>query len=206
MLRRISSFAALLGGLLSSTHVRGQDDRTKGTAEALFADGRRLVGSGEYAAACPKFAASQKLDPGVGTSLNLADCYERMGRWASAWAEFRSAASAAHSSGSRERAELAAGRARALEDRLSYLTITSAAPPAGVVISRDGSPLEPAVLGTPIPVDPGSHTIEAAAAGKRKWSVAVEVGPTASRVTVNVPPLGDGVSPSHSGATAASDP
>src|SRR5438045_498279 len=174
MLRRISSLAALLGGLLSSTHVRGQDAMTKATAETLFADGRRLVGAGEYAAACPKFAASQKLDPGVGTSLNLADCYERMGRWASAWAEFRSAASAAHSSGSRERAKLASGRARALEDRLSYLTITSAAPAAGVVISRDGSPLEPAVLGTPIPVDPGSHTIEAAAAGKRKWSVAVD--------------------------------
>src|SRR5258708_26309942 len=94
MLRRISSLAALLGGLLSSTHVRGQDAMTKATAEALFADGRRLVGAGEYAAACPKFAARQKLDPGVGTSLNLADSYERMGRWASAWAELLIAARA----------------------------------------------------------------------------------------------------------------
>src|SRR5260370_35084814 len=108
---------------------------TKATAEALFADGRRPVGAGEYAAACPQFAASQKLDPGVGTSLNLADCYERLGRWASAWAEFRSAASAAHSSGSRQRADPAAARDRATTRRPSQRTVTSPAPPAGLVHS-----------------------------------------------------------------------
>src|SRR5215471_15599831 len=128
MLRRISPFAALLTGLLLSPSVRAQDAMAKATAEALFADGRRLVAAGDYAAACPKFAASQKLDPGVGTALNLADCYERMGRWASAWAEFRSAASAAHGVGAREREELAEARAKALEGRLSYLTITAATP------------------------------------------------------------------------------
>src|SRR5579859_7253694 len=145
MIRRISSFAALGAALLFGPWVHAQDAMNKATAEALFADGRRLVSAGDYAAACPKFAASQKLDPGVGTALNLADCYERMGRWASAWAEFRSASSAARSVGAREREELAAGRAKALEGRLSYLTITSATPASSIVISRDGSPLEPAV-------------------------------------------------------------
>src|SRR5262249_25935002 len=82
--------------------------------------------------------------------------------------------------------------------------ITSATPGAGIVISRDGSPLEPAVLGTPIPVDPGSHTIDAAAAGKHKWSVSVDVGTTASRVTVNIPPLGDGPSTVHGGSAPVS--
>src|SRR5262245_8870421 len=115
MLRRISFLAALFAAAFSESVVRAQDAMNKATAEALFADGRRLVGAGDYAAACPKFAASQKLDPGVGTALNLADCYERMGRWASAWAEFRSAASAAHTVGAREREELAGGRAQALE-------------------------------------------------------------------------------------------
>ena len=75
----------------------------KATAEALFAEGRRLMSSGDYKTACPKFAASQKLDPGLGTSLNLADCYEKLGKTASAWAEFRDAAAAAHRVGSKER-------------------------------------------------------------------------------------------------------
>src|SRR5690348_15501816 len=88
--------------VLSFSHVaRAEGD--KATAEALFSEGRRLMASGDYAAACEKFAASQKHDPGLGTSLNLADCYEKSGRTASAWAEFRDAASAAHRVGSKDR-------------------------------------------------------------------------------------------------------
>src|SRR5439155_13958444 len=128
MLRRVS-FLAAFGSAFVLAHVaNAQDGMTKATAEALFADGKRLMSAGDYAAACPKFAASQKLDPAVGTALNLADCYERTGRAASAWAEFRGAASAAHAVGSREREQLAADRSKALESRLSYLTITTTSP------------------------------------------------------------------------------
>ena len=59
----------------------------KATAEALFTEGRALATSGKCAEAIPKFQASQKLDPGVGTLLNLAECYEQVGKTASAWAE-----------------------------------------------------------------------------------------------------------------------
>jgi hypothetical protein len=124
--------------------------------------------------------------------LNLADCYEKLGRTASAWAEFRGAASAAHSVGSKDREQLAVDRAKALEQRLSYLTITTASPlTPGAQVIRDGSAIEPAVIGTPIPIDPGKHDIEVVAAGKRKWAVAIDVGVTASRVTVSVPDLAD---------------
>src|SRR5437764_5986851 len=110
MLRRVSPFAAF-GLAFIFAHVgRAQDGMTKATAEALFEDGKRLASAGEYAAACPKFAASQKLDPAVGTALNLADCYEKLGRTACAWAEFRSAEAGARSIGSKDREELAGRR------------------------------------------------------------------------------------------------
>src|SRR5689334_22312916 len=99
MLRRVLPAAVLALALGRALPVAAQDGMTKATAEALFADGKRLMASGDYASACPKFAASQKLDPGIGTTLNLADCYEKLGRIASAWAEFRSASSAAHAAG-----------------------------------------------------------------------------------------------------------
>src|SRR5262245_65102433 len=95
----------------------------KTTAEALFAEGRRLMAAGKYARACPKLEASQKLDPGVGTLLNLADCYEKNGQTASAWAQFVEAASEARRLGDARREQAANARADALEPRLGRLTI-----------------------------------------------------------------------------------
>src|SRR5262249_47887266 len=144
MIHLVSPLAALGLGLLYAQVVWAQDGMTKATAEALFADGRRLMITGEYASACPKFAASQKLDPAVGTELNLANCYEKLGQTASAWAEFRSAAAAARSIGSKDREQLAVDRSKTLETKLSYLTITTARPlPPRAPTVPDGAALQP---------------------------------------------------------------
>ena len=68
-------------------------------AESLFTDARRLMQAGDYEQACPKLEASRRLEPGLGTTLNLGDCYEKIGRTASAWGEFRSAAAEAQKVG-----------------------------------------------------------------------------------------------------------
>src|SRR4051812_18986266 len=87
-----------------------QTEHDQVTAEALFQDGRRLMGAGQYEAACRKFAASQRLDPGVGTMLNLADCHEQLGLTATAWAEYHDIVAAARAAGSKDRAETAERR------------------------------------------------------------------------------------------------
>ena len=93
----------------------------RATAEALFQEAKKLKAAEEYDAACPKFAASQKLDPALGTLLNLADCHEQQGLTASAWAEFLEAATLARRAGQAERAKVAKERATALEGRLTRL-------------------------------------------------------------------------------------
>src|SRR5689334_7826331 len=65
-------------------------------ARALFQEGRTLAGSGKYEEACPKFEESLKLDAGIGTKFNLADCLEHTGRIKKAQEMFLNVADAAH--------------------------------------------------------------------------------------------------------------
>ena len=165
----------------------------KAAAEALFDHAKRLLAAGRYAEACPKFAESQRLDAGIGTLLYLADCYEKNGQTASAWAGFREAAAAAKAAGQPEREKIARDRAAALEPTLSKLTLT--VEPAnvldGVEITRNGVPVGKALWGTAIPVDPGPHKIEAAAPGKKHWSGRVMVGTNGATAALHVPKLAD---------------
>src|SRR3954452_21806015 len=68
-------------------------------ARALFAEGRKLVDAGNYPAGSIKFQDSFRLDPGVGTNFTLADCLERIGRTASAWARFLDVSAATRAAG-----------------------------------------------------------------------------------------------------------
>jgi hypothetical protein len=165
-------------------------------AESLFEQGRQLLQTGHYAEACVKLEASQRLDPGVGTLLNLGDCLEKSGRTASAWERFREAASAAVATGQREREIIARGRVDALASRLCRLrvNVSDAARSVGAAITRDGIALDPAVWGEAVPVDPGLHQIVATAPGKRAWSAPANVDSATCPGTTNkvdVPSLED---------------
>jgi hypothetical protein len=139
-------------------------------AQQLFEEGRRLLSAGS-AEACPRFEKSQALDPGLGTLLNLAACYESVGRVASAWRAFTQAEQQAGAAGERKRQKVAHDRAVALEPRLPRLVIrvagttdsASHAGPDGLTVRRDGQRMPAVELGEPIPVDPGPHLIEAEA-------------------------------------------
>jgi hypothetical protein len=172
--------------------AQGKSGGNRAAAEALFNQGRDLMTAGKFAEACPKFEASQQLDPGLGTMLNLAECYEKTGRTASAWAEYREAIPLARAAGSRARQDLATERAQALQDRLSTLTIRAMSgddPNVHLEVRRDGVALQEAELGSAIPVDPGMHVIEAAAPGKQPWSSKIQVGADAAKVAVEIPAL-----------------
>ena len=54
---------------LHTSAARGQD---RAAAEAAFDEGRQLATNGRYAEACLRFEASERLDPAVGSLLNLA--------------------------------------------------------------------------------------------------------------------------------------
>jgi hypothetical protein len=159
-------------------------------AEKLFQDGRELFTSGNYDAACPKFAESYRLDPGAGTLLNLAACHEKQGKTATAWSEFELAHQELLRSAD-ERATYAATQAKNLKGTLSYLTIEVAtdAKLDGLVVTLDGTAVGDAVWGTESPVDPGRHRVSASSPGHQAWEQEVELKAGSDRVIVRIPKL-----------------
>ncbi len=158
-------------------------------AEALFEDARALVAAGNYAEACPKFAESERLGPSVSTLLNLANCWEKVGRTATAWATYREAASAANAAGRKDYLATALKHADGLAPKLARLTVTVSQPAPGLEVKRDGVVVESAEWGTGIPVDTGSHSIEASAPGRKSWQAALDVAQDGAQAAVTVPAL-----------------
>jgi hypothetical protein len=158
-------------------------------AEALFGEAKKLAAAGKYAEACPKFAESNRLDRGAGTMIHLGDCYEKNKQSASAWATFKEAASAAQAINRKDWEKLANDRAAALEKKLAHLTIKVEAANDRAEVSRDGTVISKAEWALPIPVDVGTHAVEAKQSGFKPFTTSVTVSKDGENVEVTVPPL-----------------
>jgi tetratricopeptide (TPR) repeat protein len=160
------------------------------TAQALFDQAKKLIAAGETAKACPKFEESQRIDPALGTMLNLADCYERDGRTASAWSWFVEAEGRARAESHTDVATFARERSKKLAPRLSKLVVEAPPDaPRGMVIEHDDVIIRPSQWGVPIPADSGAHAIVAEAPGYERWERKVDLVGDAATLTVRVPPL-----------------
>jgi hypothetical protein len=176
--------------LANVCHADPQSD--KAAAQAAFDLGRKLVLAGNFADACPKFEESEKLDPGLGTMLFLADCYEKTGKTASAWGQFREAeAIALKQSDAREK--VAHDRASALEPKLSKIVVQvdAAKKIDGLHVTRDAVEIGQGLWNVPFPIDPGPHDIGASAPGRKSWSEHVQITTNGSTFTIVVPTLLD---------------
>ena len=181
----LTVWGLLLAVSPAAAELSGAD---KAAAQALFDRGLVLLREGKLAEACSRLEQSQDIERAIGTMLYLAECYERSGKTASAWALFREASSLAAAAGQQQRAETGQMRAERLEGRLATLTIAITGVPAGLTLLRNGSPLSESLWGVPLPVDPGEQLVEARAPGYLPWSETVLVGESAAE-TVTVPEL-----------------
>jgi hypothetical protein len=184
--------AATALALTAYASIAGAQAGDTAAAESLFQTGKSLLEQKNYADACPKLAESYRLDPGTGTLLALALCYEGEGRLASAWGEFADVAARSRREARPDREALARQRMSALESRLPMLTI-SVAPGAEKIeqleIKRDGVVVGSGSWATAVPVDPGHHHVEANAPGYKPFATTVTLDTDAARESVTVPVL-----------------
>src|SRR5215472_3244398 len=96
--------------------------RDPAAAEELFRKGREAIRRGDYAAGCPMFEESQRLDPSVGTLMNVADCEEHDGALATAWGHWHDIVDAMARSGD-DRIGVARSRLEGLDKRVPRLTV-----------------------------------------------------------------------------------
>lgn len=189
--RTLCVLAVLVGALHPDVARADASASDKAAAQVLFDQGKDAARVGRWLDACPKFEESQRLDPTIATQFKLADCFEHVGRTASAWTHFVAVAAATKAAGQSEREQVARERAAALEPKLSRLTIQVGAAERGpaLVVKRDGAVVGAALFGVSVPIDPGRHTVTASAPGRRPWEGSVVVLPNGATATLTVPEL-----------------
>jgi hypothetical protein len=186
MVGRATSGVVAMASVLATAPAAAQATDQGAMAEALFRSARTSMADGHYAEACPKFAESNRIDPKVGTFMNLALCHEKAGMTASAWAEYTQAVELARRAGQAQRESVARDRAKALEPSLAHV-IVNADTKADLAVTIDDQPIGAAAYGTPMPVDPGDHVLRATSAGLLPFRESFHVAPGAPDLTLQVP-------------------
>ena len=180
-------------------------------ARELFDEGLKLEEKSQWQAALDKFrkVAAVKTTPAVRFHMGL--CLENLGKLVDALNEFERAQSDAVSDpspGGQTVQKSAPKHIAELRDRIPRVTIQIPEGAKDVAITIDGSSVSAAVIGTAIPLDPGSHTVRVTATGKvpfEKTFDLVEKGPattvdvvlvegattTAGADTITPRPVGD---------------
>lgn len=174
----------------SPAHAGEPSGADKAMAETLFRAGRELMASGKVAEACDRFSGSQRLEPKLGTLLNLALCHEQQGKTASAWGELTDAAGQARLAGQPDREQFARAHAAALWPKLSRVVLTGSIA-GGVRLIIDGQTLGASAMGAPLPMDPGEHVISAEAPRKKRWEARITVPPGPATMQLQIPDLED---------------
>lgn len=175
--RTASALVFALSLLATTPAAANPNESDRVAAQALFEQARQLMAAEKYEDACPKLAESQRLDPAPGTQFNLADCYQKVGRLASAWNLFIEVAVASKAAGRREHEALARERAKALRSQLPRMTI--AVPEGsrlrGLSVERCGVSVGAAQWSAPIPVDSGKCVVRATAPGHKPWETTLRI-------------------------------
>jgi len=184
LLMRFATFAAAIASTGSA--LAQSTTRDPVAAEALFRSARDEMSAGKLDVACPRFEESYRLDPTPGTLFNLAVCFEKAGKIASAWQRWQQAMDAV-GEGDRRYAEAQRHRDD-LVAQLPKIVITLAPGfPEDATISKDGGVFGRPSLGVPIPVDPGSHEMVVRLGGGEKKAPFEAVAGVTSSVELTAP-------------------
>lgn len=173
------------------TRALAADEFEQARATGLFAEAQALAEAGKHEAACAKFEESVEIHANVDNQFHLAECWEQVGRTASAYAAFLEVVEKARELGQSEREKTASERAHALSMTLTRLRVEVRTPAKDLELTRNGKAIAKADWGKPIPVDPGDVELRAQAPGKKTWLEKFALPSEPGTILIMVPPLED---------------
>jgi len=158
------------------------------TGKALFQKALALQSAKKDDDACEMFESSLRLDPQIGTRLNVADCRERKGKLVEAQALFAEASDEATRVGDR-RATFAQKRAFELADKLVRVIVNVAEPATpGILMQIGACPVTTIAASMVQMTVPGNVTVDVSAPGRQPFHVEQQ-GAAGAVVTIEVPAL-----------------
>lgn len=168
-------------GALGAPAPAGAQEAGDASAEALkrareqFGQALALQTAGDWAGALAllKEVAVVRSTPQV--RFNIALCQEKLGRLVAALGEYELAAADARAENADQVAEEVEARREALSQRIPKLTVVRGAGAEAASIALDGVALGDQVIGTPMPTDPGPHTVQATAPGFKPFYKSLRV-------------------------------
>jgi hypothetical protein len=168
---------ALALALLASAPVAcAQEALDAAAAREHLTQGYKLKQQGQLKEALPHLVESLRLDPKLKTTINLADCEEKLGMLVEAQSHWLMARDTAGRAGDTRVKEEAEQRLSNIQQRMPRLNIQLPAGfPAGAQVYRDDVLLGRVSLGTPLPTNPGEHKIIVRAPGREDWKTSLKL-------------------------------
>jgi hypothetical protein len=178
--------------VVATPSASAQDALDPAAAREHLTQGYKLKQQGQLKEALPHFVESLRLDPKLKTTINLADCEEKLGMLVEAQSHWLMARDRAAREGDDRVKQEAEQRVASLGTRMPRLNIRFApGVPADAQVYRDDVMLGRVSLGTALPTNPGEHKISVRAEGHEDSKYTIKLGERDSKtLTVDVGPVG----------------
>lgn len=156
--------AGLLGSLPHAANAQGPaaaDNEALKRAREQFGQALALQTGGDWAGALALLKEVAAVKPTPQVRFNIALCEERLGRLVAALGDYELAGADAQAEKADRVRQEVDSRLESLRARVPRVVVERGEGAESATISLDGVSLGDSVVNTPLPVDPGPHTVEA---------------------------------------------
>jgi hypothetical protein len=170
ILRLVTALGVASAILASGVRAHAQvNDAERAAARELFKQGDELQRAGHFAEALDKFERAQQTFSAPTNLLRIAECNAALGRLVESAEGYRTVARISLPAGSPPAFQAAVDQAKAeleqVEPRIPRVVVQVQPAVSAATLQIDGQSVPTALLGEPIPLDPGTHRVGVVASG-----------------------------------------